>query len=101
MAAADPAERIEYARLAALSRWSKTEDRTAATQAARDALIAKYDPGENVPEPQRSAMIRAGLEAHLIRARLARRRRQQEREAQQAEELAEEILASAQDSEAS
>lgn len=62
-------------RLAALTRWSRVTDRTAATQAARDALAAKFDPGPAVAEPQRSAMARAGLEAHMLRMRLARARK--------------------------
>lgn len=107
MAASDPAERSELARLAVLSRWAKTKDRTAATQAARDGLMAKFDPGPEVPEPQRSKMIRAGLEAHLIRVRRARQARRQAqvsklageivteggRSRREAEQLAEEILA--------
>lgn len=88
MAANDPAERSELARLAVLSRWAKTKDRTAATQAARDALIATFDPGPEVPEPQRTAMIRAGLEAHMIRVRRARRSQRKT-----PENLADEILA--------
>ena len=73
MAANDPAERAELSRLAALSRWAKTPDRAAATQAARDALRARFDPGPNVPEPQRSRMIEAAVRAHMIRMRRARR----------------------------
>lgn len=92
MAANDPAERAELARLAVLSRWAKTKDRTAATQAARDALIARFDPGPEVPEPQRSRMTQAGLEAHMIRVRRARRN-QPETPAQRLARLADEILA--------
>ncbi len=72
MAASDPRLRRENARLAALDRWSRVRDRTAATQAARDALRAKFDPGPDVPEPQRSRMIAAAEEAHMIRMRRAR-----------------------------
>jgi len=46
-------------------------DRTAATQAARDGLRARYDPGPHIPEPQRSKMIAAGLDAHMLRMRRA------------------------------
>jgi hypothetical protein len=84
VAANDPAERSELARLAVLTRWAKTADRTAATKPARDALIAKFDPGPEVPEPQRTKMIEAGLKAHMIRMRRARRK---------AENLADEIVA--------
>jgi len=73
MAAHDPAERTELARLAALSRWAKEPDRLAATQAARETYRARFDPGPDVPEPQRSAMIAAGIEAHMLRMRRAKR----------------------------
>jgi hypothetical protein len=88
MAANDPAERSELARLAALSRWATEPDRAAATQAARDALRARFDPGPDMPEPQRSAMIRAGVEAHMLRMRRARRKRDQARLDELAAELA-------------
>jgi hypothetical protein len=89
MAAKDPAERSELSRMAVLTRWANTPDRTAAAQASRDALMARFDPGPEVPEPQRSAMIRAGLEAHMIRMRRARRNRQREAAEAAAAELAE------------
>jgi len=73
MAAHDPAERAELARLAALSRWAKEPDRLAATRAARETYRARFDPGPDVPEPQRSAMIAAGIEAHMLRMRRAKR----------------------------
>ena len=73
MAASDPARARENAKLAALDRWSRVRDRSAATQAARDGLRAKFDPGPGVPEPQRSKMIDAGLAAHMLRMRRARK----------------------------
>jgi hypothetical protein len=73
MAAADKARASENARLAALDRWSRTPDRAAATQAARDGLRAKFDPGPDVPEPARSRMIDAGVAAHMLRMRRARK----------------------------
>jgi hypothetical protein len=72
MAANDKARAAENARLAALDRWSREPDRTAATQAARDGLRARFDPGPDIPEPQRSRMIQAGLDAHMLRMRRAR-----------------------------
>lgn len=36
-------QRSQRARLAALSRWGKTEDRAAATAPARDAFLDKFD----------------------------------------------------------
>jgi hypothetical protein len=74
VAAHDPAERSELARLAALSRWAREPDRGTATQAARDAWRARFDPGPDVPEPQRTKMIEAGLAAHMLRMRRARAR---------------------------
>lgn len=71
MPAKDPARASENAKLAALDRWSKVRNRTAATQPARDGLRAKFDPGPDVPEPQRSKMIEAGFNAHMIRMRRA------------------------------
>lgn len=88
MPAHDPAERSELARLAVLSRWAKTKDRTAATQAMRDAAFAKFDPGPEIPEPQRTEMIRAGIEAHMIRVRRAKRTAVQRKRDELAAELA-------------
>jgi hypothetical protein len=39
---ADAAVRSTAARIAALTRWTHTRDRRAATQAARDGLLARY-----------------------------------------------------------
>jgi len=79
MAASDPILRSDLARRAQLIRWSKERDRTAATQPARDARLAQFDPGPEIPEPQRSKMIQAGVEADMIRVRLARRSAAQRR----------------------
>lgn len=49
-----PEQRRQQARLAALSRWAQTTDRTAATQAARDAFAAKFDDAPN-PQAARAA----------------------------------------------
>lgn len=72
MPALDPAERSELARLAVLTRWSRTKNRTAATQEMRDKFRARFDPGPEVPEPTRSKMIAAGVEAHMLRMRRAK-----------------------------
>ncbi len=69
LAASDSARRSENARLAALTRWSRTAD----SQAARDGLRARYDPGPDIPEPRRSRMIEAGMQAHMLRMRRARK----------------------------
>jgi len=39
----------------------------------RETYRARFDPGPDVPEPQRSAMIAAGIEAHMLRMRRAKR----------------------------
>lgn len=57
-----PEQRSMRARLAAQTRWANTTDRSAATQAARDALAAKW---EAAPDP---AAARA---AHMTRMTLA------------------------------
>lgn len=37
-----PSQRSQRAKLAALTRWGKTEDRAAATEPAREAFLAKF-----------------------------------------------------------
>jgi hypothetical protein len=53
-----PEQRRLRARLAAQARWARTEDRSAATRAARDALAAKWDAA---PDPA------AAKAAHMAR----------------------------------
>jgi hypothetical protein len=43
MAAKDPVARVLSARQAAAERWGRTVDRSAATQPARDALMARFE----------------------------------------------------------
>lgn len=57
-----PAQRSMQARMAALTRWSNTTDRTGATSAAREALAAKWD---SSPDPA------AARKAHYTRMALA------------------------------
>lgn len=68
-----PAERSERARLAAQVRWSRCRDRTAATAAARDGLIAKYmlevDPDSVMPIDERRKLAENAQAAHLARMR--------------------------------
>lgn len=78
MAAHDPVTRKMVAQLAALSRWSKTSDRAAATAPARRALIERYehdvDPqGRLDPRERRRRAIQA-RDADLLRHRLQARR---------------------------
>lgn len=56
-----PEQRRTQARLAALARWARTEDRTAATQAARDALAAKWDAMPSPEAAKREHMTRMAL----------------------------------------
>lgn len=51
------------ARLAALSRWANVTDRTAATQAARDALAAKWDAAPNPAAAKKAHMLKVSLAA--------------------------------------
>lgn len=44
-----PEQRRLRARLAAQARWARTEDRSAATRAAREAFAAKFD---SAPDPK-------------------------------------------------
>lgn len=56
-----PEQRSTQARLAALSRWAQTEDRAAATQAARDGLAAKWADAPNPEAAKRAHMTRLAL----------------------------------------
>jgi hypothetical protein len=67
--------RSQLAQLAAHTKWAAVEDRTAATQAARDAFFARFDPGPRITDPeQRASMAAHALAAHMLKMRLARRR---------------------------
>lgn len=66
-----PEQRSTQARLAALSRWAKTEDRTAATRAARDGLLAKFDTEPNPDAALRAHMTRLALASSRKRGRVA------------------------------
>lgn len=66
-----PEQRSTQARLAALSRWARTEDRTAATQAARDGLAAKWDAMPHPETAKREHMTRLSLAASRKRRKAA------------------------------
>lgn len=74
-----PAERRLRARLAANARWAKTDDRAAATQAARDGLTAKFerevDPDGALDPRERARRVENARAAHMNRMRLARSRK--------------------------
>jgi hypothetical protein len=66
-----PEQRRSRSRLAALVQWSKTEDWTARTQAARDGLARKFedqvDPDRRLDPAQRAKMAEAARRAHYTR----------------------------------
>ena len=76
-----PAERSERARLAALTRWAGTADRTAATSVSRAAADRRFYAAADAlgitDEIQREMIASSARRAHLSRMRLdaARRRR--------------------------
>lgn len=66
--------RSQIAKIAAHSRWAKCEDRSAATQAARDGLMAKFerqvDPDGVLPVEERAARAESARRAHFQRLAL-------------------------------
>ncbi len=71
-----PEERSLRASIAVHTMWSKTPDRTARTQPARDAFRRsfekKVDPGGNLLPETRRKMADNAYQAHFKRMRLAR-----------------------------
>jgi len=76
MAARDPEQRRELAKLAASARWGRTVNRTQATAPGREAFLKMLEPSpDEVPDPvQRASMARHRLNEHMIKMRRARRR---------------------------
>lgn len=66
-----PEQRSTRARLAALARWANTEDRAAATQAARDGLQAKFAAAPNPDAALRAHMTRMALASSRKRSKTA------------------------------
>lgn len=66
-----PAQRSTAASIAAHTRWSRTADRTSATQPGRDGLLAKFerqvDPDGALPVEVRAAMAENARRAHYRR----------------------------------
>ena len=92
--AATANERSTAAQIAALTRWGKTGDRSAATNAARQGLRAKFerevDPDGTLPDDERERRVSSLLRAHMLRMSLkASRARREAREARQRANLAE------------
>ena len=66
--------RSQIARIAANERWAKTEDRSAATQAARDAMARKFedqvDPERRLAPEERARRADSARRAHYQRMAL-------------------------------
>jgi len=88
--ATDPAERRQIARIAAQTRWAFEEDRSAATQAARDGLQRKFedqvDPERVLSVDERARRAESARRAHFQRMALksaqARRARKEAKQEQ-------------------
>lgn len=71
---ATKADRRQIAKIAARTRWANTEDRSAATQAARDAMARKFedqvDPERKLPADERAIRAESARRAHYQRLAL-------------------------------
>lgn len=69
------AERSMLASIAANERWSKVENRNAATQAAREGFNGRFekmvDPNGELPADERARRAEAAKKAHMTRLALA------------------------------
>lgn len=67
-------DRSQIAKIAARTRWANTEDRSAATQAARDGLARKFedqvDPDRRLPADERARRAEFARRAHFQRLAL-------------------------------
>lgn len=67
-------DRKQVARIAANTRWSQTEDRSAATQPARDAMYRKFedqvDPERVLLPEERARRVASARKAHFQRLAL-------------------------------
>ena len=68
------ADRSQIAKIAANTRWALTEDRSAATQPAREALARKFedqvDPERRLPPDERARRAESARRAHFQRMAL-------------------------------
>lgn len=68
-------DRRQAAKIAANTRWANEPDRSAATQAARDALARKFedqvDPTRVLPAEERAQRAQSARKAHYQRLALA------------------------------
>lgn len=71
---ATAADRSSIAKVAAHTRWSKTTDRTAATQPARDGLTKRFedqvDPERRLSPDERAQRVESARRAHFQRLAL-------------------------------
>ena len=69
-----PEDCSKWGRIGAYTQWSRTQDRTAHTQPARDALFRKFedevDPERKLPPEQRELQAAAARKAHFHRLAL-------------------------------
>lgn len=76
-------ERSIRAQIAVNTRWGKTEDRKAATAAARRGLRAKYerevDPDGTLDPAERDRRVDSLMKAHMLRMTLAAKRARAQR----------------------
>lgn len=79
MAAADPLARSLSARIAAATRWAKTEDRTTATapmrKGMRDRLARQIDPDGRLASAELKRRVDSAVLAHMTRMTLAAKRK--------------------------
>jgi len=79
-----PAERKAWAQTAAYERWARESDRSAATQAARDAFIQRFydevDPERVLPDEERHKRAMAARSAFYARIRAKRLSAQRRRD---------------------
>ena len=80
MASRDPEDRALVARIAAAERWGRTVDRSAATAAARNGLLSKFereaDPDGVLSVTERRTRAESLRRAHMLRmSRLAAQKR--------------------------
>jgi hypothetical protein len=68
-------DRTQIAKIAANTRWARCEDRSAATQAARDGMTARFerevDPDGVLPDDELARRVASARSAHYQRLALA------------------------------
>lgn len=79
MAARNPSARRTSALIANFDRWSKTDDRQAATAPARKGFMARFDrevdPNGELSDDERARRAELAMRAHMSRLALASAKR--------------------------